>query len=138
MKTLHISCLLVLLPTLLFAEGLQIKTGLWDITSTSQNSMMGAATTRTFQKCITEPEFDPLSQMTDMDKEQCKTNSTVSGNQLNFTIECKMPQAGTFAGQGLFVSNRNTVTGNMEMQGTIDGQTIRMKVSSEGTYAGDC
>lgn len=138
MKTLLISCLLVFLPTLLSAEGLPIKPGLWEITSVSENSMMGSPRTRTFQQCMTEPELDPLSQMTEMDQEQCEMSSTVSGNQLNYTMECTMPQAGTFSGQGTFISHGDTVTGAMEMQGTFDGQTIQMKVSSEGKHVGDC
>ena len=94
--------------------------------------------TRTTNECITESEFDPVSQMEGIDKEQCKTTTKVTGNKMDYTMECTSPQSGTFSGHGTFTSYGDTMDSVMEMQGTAEGQTIKMKVSSKGKLVGDC
>lgn len=138
MKNSLIVCILVLFPTILFAEGLQIKPGMWEITSTSENSMMGGARTRTTKKCMAESEFDPISQMEGIDKEQCKTTTKVNGNKMDYTIECNLPDSGNYTGKGTFISHGDTMDSVMDMQGTAEGHTIAMKISAKGKRVGDC
>jgi hypothetical protein len=126
------------IPSILLAEGLQVKPGMWEITATSENSMMGAARTRTIKKCMTEPEFDPSTQMQGMDKDQCQTTSKVTGNKMDYTIKCSSPDSGDFSGQGTFISKGDTMNSVMNIQGSAEGQTITMKVSTKGKRIGDC
>jgi len=137
MKSSLIIIVLNLIPAALLAEGLQIKPGMWEITATSENSMMGART-HTIQKCMTDSEFDPSTQMQGMDKDQCQTTTKVSGNKMDYTMECSSPDSGDFSGQGTFTSNGDTMESIMNIQGSAEGQTITMKVSSIGKRIGDC
>ena len=130
--------ILVLFPILLFAQGLQVKPGMWEITSTSENSMMGGARTRTINKCMTESEFDPISQMDGIDKAQCKTATQVDGNKMDYTIECNISDSGIYTGKGTFTSQGDTMNSVMEMQGIAEGHTITMKISAKGKRVGDC
>ena len=87
---------------------------------------------------MTESEFDPSTQMQGMDKNQCQTTTKVSGNKMDFTMKCSSPDSGDFLGQGTFTSNGDTMNSVMDIQGSAEGQTITMKVSSKGKRIGDC
>lgn len=118
------------------AASLEIKPGLWEITTTRMNPMTGQPTTETEQQCITDKEFDPLSEMGDMG-ECTASDEKVSANTLSVNISCAGPQGMVMNGTMVYSTKGDTMSGSTEMS-MAGPYPMIMKSESQGKRVGDC
>ena len=111
------------------AEGLTIKPGLWETTTTMTNPFGGGEQTNTTEECVEEDHFDPESMMQD--------RNDVSGNTLNFGMSCDMEGAKSTV-TGTFTSEGDAGSGNMNMNIDAGGMQMEMKMSWTSKRLGDC
>lgn len=135
-KCATIAALLAVTVAPAFAASLEIKPGLWEITTTRMNPMTGQPTTTTEQQCMTKSEFDPLSEMGDMG-ECTASDEKVSANTLSVTISCAGPQGMVMNGTMVYSTKGDTMSGSTEMS-MAGPYPMVMKSESQGKRLGDC
>ncbi len=129
-----LSLIMVSIINVVNADSLPIKPGMWEYTMTMTNSLTGTRTTKS-KECIKEKEFDPGSMMGD---ENCKvTNSTLTGDTLNFSMACSM-QGGQATMSGVYQTDGNTGSGSMNMEMSMGGQTMTMETTMTANRLSDC
>lgn len=120
-----------------WAEGLPITPGMWETTTTTENSVTGNRTD-TRKDCIKESVIDPSSQMQGMPKDQCQMNTKVDGNTMNYDMVCTPPQGGKMNFSGSMTVDGDSMQGSMQMEGNMVGQSMTMRMKSTGKRLGDC
>lgn len=136
---LVITCLIPLLFSthVLANDAITINPGMWEITTRMTSPMSPSPRTQTSQECITENLIRP-SDLAPQESGECQiTQTKVSGNSLNWTMQCNTP-GGKMSGEGQFTSHGNTGSGKMTMNMNIEGQSFSMQMSWEGKRTGDC
>ena len=136
MRKLSILAILTMLAaSAVWAEGLPIEPGLWETTTEMTMSMMPQPMIKTTQKCVTDTEFDPQ----DLSQESGCTvqDYSASGNTLTFSMVCPGPEGPT-TGQGTYVSNGDSGTGEMNMTMVISGSEQTMQMKWKGQRIGSC
>jgi len=91
------------------ADGPTIKAGKWEIKSTVTVPMMPEPKVTTEIECVTEEEAnrDPLTVI--VEESECKVlNKKVSGNTIEFELECTGEMGVKSKGKGVFTSDGNT------------------------------
>lgn len=117
-------------------EAIPVKPGLWEIKGTTTNPFTGSKSFSRTQ-CMTEDGFGPETMMKDVPEEACKVTSTVSGNTIDYDMDCQV-QGQQMTGSGSITIDADTAQGQMTMRSTISGQTFEIKSSSSGKRIGDC
>ena len=122
-------------PAITLADSLPIESGLWSMTSTTTNPFTGTQTD-TSQECVKEDEFNPKTFLKDM--EGCElTNNKVSGNQLDFTMQCNIQgMVGTV--NGAFISDGDQASGQTVISVNMGGQSMQIQTEFSGNRIGDC
>ena len=86
-----LSLFMAVAHTMTWAEGLPITPGMWETTTTMENSITGNRTD-TRKDCIKESELDPSSQMQGMPKDQCEVSTNIEGKTMTYSMVCTPPQ----------------------------------------------
>jgi len=118
-----------------YAEGLTIKPGLWEITTTTTSSM-GQPMNRTDQECIDKDQLDPKDMMQDM-PEDCSLDSNVSGDTLTYELTCNM-HGMVMQGMGKMISKGDSMTGSIKVNSNMNGMVIEMSSEAKGKRIGEC
>ncbi len=115
------------------AAGLNMKEGLWQITTTVDMSGMSLPPT-SFEQCITKQDLVPQN---NQPGQKCSVESvSQEGDRVKWTLRCTTP-GGNMEGSGDITYRGNTFSGDMLM--TISGQQVmQMKSHMEGRRIGDC
>ncbi|MDW3096112.1 MAG: DUF3617 family protein [Gammaproteobacteria bacterium] len=137
--TLTIASLLTLSATNLAIAGnsISIETGLWEVTTTMTSPMFPQPRVNTQQECMEDSQISPESLAPSDDGECSIIDSNVSGNTLNWSMQCNTP-GGAMTGQGSFNSNGDSGSGNMQMNMDIQGQSMSMQMEWKGRRIGSC
>ncbi|MGI9285833.1 MAG: DUF3617 domain-containing protein [Pseudomonadales bacterium] len=120
-----------------WAEGLAITPGMWETTTTTENSVTGNRTD-TRKDCVKESVLDPSSQMQGMPKDQCQVKTKVDGNTINYDMVCTPPQGVKMNFTGSVTVDGDRMQGSMQMEGAMAGQAMTMSMKSTGKRLGDC
>lgn len=119
------------------AEGIQIQSGQWKVTTTIENSMMPQPQVKTSTECVKQESWDPTKEMM-KDNSGCKvTDQKVEGNTLRWKLECPN-KMGKMTGSGEFTVDGDSATGSMDMSMTLQGQPMTFKSTWKGTRVGEC
>lgn len=115
----------------------QLKDGLWEITTQVEiKGMQQQMPPTTSRQCITKSDPVPKNQ----DKSfECKTTSQkVSGNTINYAVECKGKQrVMTATGQSTYTGT--TMAGSTQTRFIMKGQPeMQMASRIKGRYLGVC
>lgn len=121
---------------LAYAEGMNVKSGLWETKSIVTMPFGGGKQEHTSQDCITQSNITPEEMM--KDAEGCQIlNANVDANSMQWTISCQN-EGVEMLGEGSAESAGTTITGGMNISATFDGQDMVMSTNWEGKYIGDC
>jgi len=136
LKCLKASLILgsVVLGSTVFAEGLPITPGLWEIKT--ENSVLGSEEVE--QSCMKESVFDPLSMMGE--EEGCKiTNEIIAGNSVDYDVACvDDQQLGKAEGQFSFTIDGDRGNGKIDLTMTVGEESMKMEVNMDARRIGDC
>ena len=119
------------------AEAISIEPGMWEITTKMTTSMFPQPRVETTQECMKDSEIGPDDLVPDDGGDCTITESKVSGNSMDWTMQCNSP-GGVMTGGGNFTSKGNSGHGNMSMNMNIEGQSITMEMAWEGKRTGSC
>ena len=115
----------------------QLKDGLWEITTQVEiKGMKQQMPPTTIRQCITKSDPVPKNQ----DKNfECKTISqNVSGNTINYVVECKGNQ-GVMTATGQSTYTGSTMAGSTQTRFIMKGQPeMQMANRMTGKYLGAC
>ncbi len=132
-KTLLFTALILILTGLPASYGMDMKDGLWEITSKIEMpGMPFAMPPQTFRQCITKDNPIPKKEE---GKQDCKIlERKIKGNTVSWTMRCSSPE-GTYQMKGETTYNRDSFTGEMQMT-TPDG--TEMLQHMKGHRIGEC
>jgi hypothetical protein len=117
-----------------YSDSLPLKPGLWK-TTTMTTSPMGTQT-KTSSQCLKDKFFDPRKSLADADG--CEvTNSKLSGDTLNFTMECRM-DVGKATMNGRYTSKGDTGSGTIKINMSFGGQVMSSETQMQAERVGDC
>lgn len=117
------------------------RSGLWEITSFSSNSLMPQPITAKVKRCITERDAQNacgLNQLSGGRNRDCHiTDMQVADGNANWTMTCDSP---SFNGHG---SGHSTFTadsyqGTFDMEARMQGTPMQMKTVFSGKRLGNC
>lgn len=117
------------------------RSGLWEITSVSINSLMPQSIMSKVKRCITERDAQNacgLNQLSGGRNRDCHiTDMQVADGNANWTMTCDSP---SFNGQG---SGHSTFTadsyqGTFDMQASMHGTPMQMNTTFSGKRLGNC
>ena len=120
-----------------FAEGVPMTPGKWEMTMTMEMSMLPAPQVKTHTECIEESELDPDTFKMDANSPCDLSDVEIDGNTMRWSISCPGP-AGDMKGDWEFTSEGDSVTGTGAMRGDMGGIALEMNMTWEGTRLGDC
>ncbi len=132
-KTLLLTVLMLILIGVPASYGVDMKDGLWEITSKIEMPGMPIAMPpQTFRQCLTKDNMIPRKEDGNQD---CKVlDQKIKGNTVSWTIRCNSPE-GTYLMKGETTYNRESFTGEMQMT-TPDG--TEMIQHMKGHRIGKC
>jgi hypothetical protein len=119
-------------------DGVTLKPGKWEFTTTTEMPMLSEPKKMTKTECVKEDKTDPLAAFSKT--EDCKvTDRSVKGNSMKWKVECgdgqKSPKV---TGSGELTADDAKVEGKMEMISDLGGQQMKFKSSWTGKRLGDC
>lgn len=134
-------CLAVLFSLVLssvFAQGIPIEPGMWEMTSTMKIPMLPRPRVTTNMECIGESELSPEA-MTEEDVDSNCTFDTrvVDGNTMKWSMDC-VAKGGASRGEWEVTSHGDTLTGGGTITVDMQGQAIAMTMKWDGKRVGDC
>ena len=122
--------------SIVYAGGMQIKSGLWETKSFVTLPFDGGVQESTSQDCIDDSNITPEEMM--KDAQGCNIlESDVDKNSMTWTISCKNNGV-EMIGKGHANSDGNTVSGGMNISATVNEQDVTMSTKWEGKYIGAC
>jgi hypothetical protein len=114
------------------AQGPNIKEGLWEITTTIEESGMPKEMLRqTYKHCLTKNDYIPYKE--EKDKECKVTKFDVKGNTVSWVVKCK-DEEGTSIGNGRVTYRGDTFEGLIKFKDPEGEITMTMK----GKWVGKC
>ncbi len=126
-------CLVVLLGNGAVAGGVDMKDGLWEITTTTEMSGMPfQIPPMTFSQCITQQDLVP--QNAETDSGCTRTENRISGNTVTWSIECK-GEGVSSRGDGTITYHGDSFEGDMKMSMEEGVQMINLM---KGRRIGAC
>ena len=129
---------LLLAAPVVFAEGIPIEPGLWEITSTMNMPMLPEPRVATVTECMEKSEIS-MDEVTGegMDPDCSFDIAQVDGNTMKWSFDCPV-QGGISHGEWEAVSAGDSVTGKGIMTMTFQNQNMEMTMEWEGKRVGDC
>lgn len=127
-----------LVPGSVFAQGLPIEPGLWEMTTSMNMPMLPQPRVSTRMECIEESELSPdLMSGGDMDTSCTYDSRMVDGNTMKWSMVCT-EQAGVSRGEWEATSHGDTLIGGGTVTVDMQGQAMVMTMKWEGKRVGDC
>ena len=117
------------------AQAVQLEPGKWEMAVTSQNPMTGQPINRMTVECIREGAYDP-SQML-MENQECRMlDMQDDGDTVTWKMECSSGEEGMpdMIGEGRFVAQGKTASGEMVMKMSFNGMNMELKHSWQGRF----
>ena len=121
-----------------FAEGVPINPGQWEMTATIEMSLLPKPQVRTSMECLTESELNPKDFNMDNDDPCDITDVVIDGNSARWSILCPVEDGVQMEGQWEFTSSGDSIKGTGSMSSDANGMQIEFKMDWEGKRVGDC
>lgn len=124
-----VSAALVTVP----AVAIEFETGKWQVSMQSVNPVTGQPINETTFECIQNRNFDPAAAM--MEDDTCRlVDKQESGNAVSWKMECGGGDIPVFHGEGTFVSQGKTASGEMKMIMNLGGNNMEMRNQWQGKF----
>ena len=128
--------LIIIFAGVVYAEGMEVKPGMWEMKSVVTLPFDGGKQERSSQDCIDKSSITPQEMMNDA--EGCEIlDSDVNAKKMTWSIRCQNPQV-EMTGDGHAKSTGTTVSGGMNISATYSGQEMKMSTTWEGKHVGAC
>ncbi len=121
-----------------FAEGVSINPGQWEMTATIEMSLLPEPRVRTSTQCLTESELDPNVFNVDEDNTCNFADVVIDGNSARWSVLCPTEDGVQMEGQWEFTSSGDSITGTGSLSADANGMQIEFKMDWEGKRVGDC
>ena len=133
-----LALLLSLVSSPVFAQGVPIEPGMWEMTSTMNMPMSPQPRVSTRVECIEEGELSPQA-MTEEDMgSSCNFETRmVDGNTMKWSMNCDS-MGGASRGEWEVTSHGDTLTGEGTVTVDMQGQAMVMTMKWDGKRVGDC
>ena len=132
-----LACILLLSTNINAADAISIEPGMWEVTTKMTTPMSPQPRVETTQECMTDAKISP-EDLTPNDDGECSiTDSKISGNSMDWSMQCSSP-GGTMTGGGNFTSKGDSGHGSIKMNMNIEGQSFHMEIAWEGKRIGPC
>lgn len=121
-----------------FADGIPIEPGLWEITSTMALPVLSEPRVASVTECMERSEIS-MDEVTGegMDPDCSFDISQVGDSAMKWSFDCPV-NGGSSHGEWEAVSAGDSVTGKGVMTMTFQNQTMEMTIGWEGKRVGDC
>ncbi len=137
-KSIGIALLFSLVSIPIFAGGIPIEPGLWEMTSTMTMPMLPSPRVSTNTQCIDKDELSPETMNQEaMDSNCTFTSRTVDGNTMKWSMACDS-KGGASRGEWEASSYGDTMTGGGTITVDMQGQSMVMTMKWDGKRVGDC
>ncbi len=117
-------------------ENFSIRSGLWQMTTTSTNTMMPEPIVTTNEVCVEGNEFNPEDMVQDMDSCEVLTES-VQANRLRYGMQCQV-EGGEATIEGEYTVNGDEGQGSMSMNMKMGPIVMDVNVDWQSVYLGPC
>ena len=137
-KYMCLALLISLVSSSVFAEGIPIEPGMWEMTSTMNMPMLPQPRVTNSKECIEEDELSPETwNEEDMDTSCTFSNRVVDGNTMKWSMNCNA-QGGATRGEWEVTSHVDTLTGAGTVTVDMQGQSMVMNMKWDGKRVGNC
>ncbi len=137
-KYMCLALLISLVSSSVFAQGIPIEPGMWEMTSTMNMPMLPQPRVTNSKECIEEDELSPETwNEEDMDTSCTFSNRVVDGNTMKWSMNCNA-QGGATRGEWEVTSHGDTLTGEGTVTVDMQGQSMVMAMKWDGKRVGDC
>jgi hypothetical protein len=137
-KYMCLALLISLVSSSVFAEGIPIEPGMWEMTSTMNMPMLPQPRVTNSKECIEEDELSPETwNEEDMDTSCTFSNRVVDGNTMKWSMNCNA-QGGATRGEWEVTSHGDTLTGEGTVTVDMQGQSMVMDMKWDGKRVGVC
>ena len=135
MRLTTVLLLMLSAATIAQTDELTVKSGRWETKVITTNTVMPDPVTTTTTVCIENAIYDPKTLLDDV--ESCQTNSsTVSGDTLRFSMQCKMQGANADIA-GNFTARDDEGEGEMAIEMQAGPIQIDIQLSWTTQHVGD-
>jgi len=137
-KYMCLALLISLVSSSVFAQGIPIEPGMWEMTSTMNMPMLPQPRVTNSKECIEEDELSPETwNEEDMDTSCTFSNRVVDGNTMKWSMNCNA-QGGATRGEWEVTSHGDTLAGEGTVTVDMQGQSMVMDMKWDGKRVGDC
>ena len=137
-KYMCLALLISLVSSSVFAQGIPIEPGMWEMTPTMNMPMLPQPRVTNSKECIEEDELSPETwNEEDMDTSCTFSNRVVNGNTMKWSMNCNA-QGGATRGEWEVTSHGDTLTGEGTVTVDMQGQSMVMDMKWDGKRVGDC
>lgn len=121
-----------------YAEGLQVEPGLWEMTSTVNMPMLPQPQVNTVSECINKSEISMDELSGDDLQGDCSFETVeLEGNSIQWVVDCQV-EGGSSRGEWVVTSYGESLVGEGGMTMNISGQEMTMDMSWSGQRIGPC
>lgn len=120
-----------------FADGITVEPGSWEMTSTMSMPMLPQPRVSTVTECIKESEITPESMTDDMDSSCVFDVKVVEGNTMRWSMDCSSDES-TSRGEWEATSYGDTLEGAGTITVDVQGQNMVMTMNWVGKRVGAC
>lgn len=117
-------------------DSLPMNPGKWKITTKATSSMMPNPMTDVTTECIEDTQFDTNSLLDEMGDCQVK-DLKIKGKRVSWKMHCNMDGT-TLKGTGEARVENDKMSGQTNMQMSVQGMKMEMKTEWKGKRIGDC
>lgn len=137
--------LVLVVSSLAWSGGPEMKPGKWEFTTTITMAMMPQPQTVTNVECYTKEQAqeNPLAAL--LKEGPCQlVSQKVRGNRMDFEVACQGDMNVSSTGKGFFTTQGDTASGKMEVimnmpeMANMEGQEMKMEQSWKGRRIGAC
>lgn len=128
----------VLLAGISQADGIPVKPGKWEMTSTMTMSMMPQPQITTETECIEEDVLDPVTFNMDEENPCDISEVNIESKTASWNISCTNGDGAATEGSWQVTSDGDTLNGQGTMSTIVAGQTFGFEMAWEGKRIGDC
>lgn len=139
MSQILVPCALAFAAFTVQAEGIPVKPGLWEMTTSVTMPMLPQPRVTTVTECMEKSEIsmEDVGGGEDMDHNCAFDMSQVDGKTMKWSVDCPMEE-GTSHGEWQATSSGDTVKGEGLLTMSFQGQTMDMTMTWEGQWVGEC
>lgn len=119
------------------AETIRLAQGLWEIRTSTRLPELSQSVSRQYTECIGISDLDPSS-FFENTRHCTISGKTLSGNAVNWLLDCTVPGRGKLHGRGSFASTGARAEGSTTLWVLHQGREVEMIAKWSGHRIGEC